>query len=80
MDALGPGQDNWDSAVGSFFLDDDNVVQIWIDLTAATGINDVLAQNTEVTVTLIPDKGPPTIEEFTTPATYTGQFIDLTSA
>ncbi len=80
VDALGPGQDNWDSAAGSFFLDDDNVVQVWIDLTAATGINDVLAQNTDVTVTLIPDKGPPTIEEFTTPSTYTGQFIDLTTA
>ena len=80
VDVLGPGQDSWDSAAGSFFLDDDNVVQIWIDLTPATGINDPLAQNTGVTITLLPDKGPPSTEEFVTPSTYTGQFIDLTNA
>ncbi len=73
-----PGN-GWNIATATYFLDDDNIVQIWIDLTAA-GINDPLPQTSSVTIRFLPAHGPATTETFITPGSYTGEFIDLTNS
>ncbi|MEW5759951.1 MAG: archaellin/type IV pilin N-terminal domain-containing protein [Candidatus Thermoplasmatota archaeon] len=70
----------WDEAAGMFFLDDENVLWILLDLSV-TGINDPLPPFTHVVMYFIPGSGPVVKEEFTTPSTYgSDRFIDLTNA
>lgn len=70
----------WNEAQSQYWLDDDNVLWILIDLTNLNGIGDMLDPNEKVTVRFIPAHGPPVAEEFVTPTNFGGaQYIDLTS-
>jgi flagellin FlaB len=70
----------WDEANNLFWLDDENVLYIQIDLTNLNGIGDMLDPNEKVTVVFIPAHGPPVSEEFVTPTNFGGaRYIDLTS-
>jgi len=74
----------WDLTQPVYYLDDDNVVYIMIDLTnpgvGGNGINDMLLPNAHVSVDFIPAHGPVVTEEFVTPSDYGApQYIDLTN-
>ena len=70
----------WDEGNNLFWLDDENVLWIQIDLTNLNGIGDMLDPNEKVTVTFIPAHGPVVAEEFVTPTNFGGaRYIDLTS-
>jgi len=71
----------WDLATARYYLDDDNVIILTIELAAGTGIADDLPQNSHVTVTFIPAHGPAVTEEFVTPNDYGAiQWLDLTNS
>lgn len=70
----------WNPAGGQYFLDDDTVLQLTIDLGAGA-VNDPLPPNTYCMANLVPGSGPVVLEEFATPSAYgAAQFIDLTNA
>jgi flagellin FlaB len=74
------GGNMWDEGNNLFWLDDENVLWLQIDLTNLNGIGDMLDPNEKVTVTFIPAHGPPVSEEFVTPTNFGGaRYIDLTS-
>lgn len=80
----GAAGNGWDLTQPVYYLDDDNVVYILIDLTnpggGGTGINDMLGPNKHVTVEFIPAHGPVVTEEFVTPSDYgADRYIDLTN-
>jgi archaeal flagellin FlaB len=70
----------WDLATLRYYLDDDNVIIMTIDLSVGTGIADTLPPNSHVTVTFIPAHGPQVTEEFVTPSDYGSiNWLDLTN-
>jgi len=70
---------DWDPAAGAFFLINENVIYILIDLTALNGINDVLSPGDTASIYFEPGAGLTVEETFTTPNSYgTNQFVDLT--
>lgn len=73
--------DGWDEPSFLFFLINENVLWIEIDLTLATGINDPLPPGSTATVYFEPASGLVVEESFTTPTSYgTNRYIDLTNA
>jgi flagellin-like protein len=74
----------WDLATARYYLDDNNVIVVKIDLTnpagGGNGINDLLPANSHATVTFIPAHGPQVTEEFVTPSDYGAiRWLDLTN-
>jgi flagellin FlaB len=71
---------NWNPASGSYWLDDDNVLKIFLECGAA-GFNDPVGPNEMFTVIFMPAHGPPVREIVVAPSDFgSASYIDLTSS
>jgi archaellin len=76
-----PRSPEWDpnAVPPTYFLVNENVIYIEIDLTALNGINDPLGAGDTASIYFIPGQGLTVEETFTTPNSYgNNEFIDLT--
>lgn len=76
-----PRSPEWDPAAvpPTYFLVNDNVIYIELDLTALNGINDPLGPGDTAAIYFAPPSGLTVEETFTTPNAYgVNEFIDLT--
>jgi flagellin FlaB len=63
----------WDPASNLCFLDSGNILEIWIDVTAANPSG--LLPGTETQIAFLPGSGPAVTKTFTTPTSYDSNVI-----